>query len=89
MRASMGSILALGILFSSFGIKPVTLITLAQLANGILLPLISGWLIWMSTRKELLGKYALSKSGILLGVVIWAITLILGIKSFGAVFGWF
>jgi len=36
-----------------------------------------------------LGKYSLSKSGILLGVVIWAITLILGIKSFGAVFGWF
>jgi len=89
MRASMGSILALGILFSSFGIKPVTLITLAQLANGILLPLISAWLIWMSTRKNLLGKYALSKSGIVFGVVIWAITLILGIKSFGAVFGWF
>lgn len=89
MRASMGLILILGMVFSSFGIKPVTLITLAQLANGILLPLISGWLIWISTKKELLGSHALGAKGITFGLVIWVITLLLGIKSFGAVFGWF
>jgi hypothetical protein len=33
MRISMGVIVGLGLLFSSFGIKPVQLITLAQLAN--------------------------------------------------------
>ena len=89
MRGSMGLILFLGILFSSLGIKPVTLITLAQLANGILLPLISGWLLWMSTKKELLGAHALSPQGILFGIFIWGITLVLGIKSFGAAVGWF
>jgi NRAMP (natural resistance-associated macrophage protein)-like metal ion transporter len=89
MRMSMGTILFLGILFSSFGIKPVTLITLAQLANGILLPLISGWLLWMSTKKDLLGAHALSPQGILFGIFIWGITLVLGIKSFGAAVGWF
>lgn len=89
MRVSMGIILFLGILFSSFGIKPVTLITLAQLANGILLPLISGWLLWLSTKKDLLGAQALGFKGILFGIFIWAITLILGIKSFGAAVGWF
>lgn len=89
MRASMGTILFLGILFSSFGIKPVTLITLAQLANGILLPLISGWLLWLSTKKDLLGAHALGFKGILFGIFIWAITLVLGIKSFGAAVGWF
>lgn len=89
MRLSMGTILFLGILFSSFGIKPVTLITLAQLANGILLPLISGWLLWMSTKKELLGAHALGPQGITLGIFIWGITLVLGIKSFGAAVGWF
>ncbi|MDA0315174.1 MAG: Nramp family divalent metal transporter [Bacteroidetes bacterium] len=77
MRASMGAILLLGILFSSFGIKPVTLITLAQLANGILLPLISGWLLWMSSSKRLLGTHALGIKGILFGTFIWMITLIL------------
>lgn len=89
MRVSMGVILFLGILFSSFGIKPVTLITLAQLANGILLPLISGWLLWLSTKKDLLGAQALGFKGILFGIFIWAITLVLGIKSFGAAVGWF
>ena len=89
MRASMGIILILGVVFSSFGIKPVTLITLAQLANGILLPLISGWIIWISTKKDLLGTHALGVKGITFGGIIWIITLLLGIKSFGAVFGWF
>jgi manganese transport protein len=89
MRASMGIILILGVVFSSFGIKPVTLITLAQLANGILLPLISGWIIWISTKKNLLGTHALGVKGITFGGIIWIITLLLGIKSFGAVFGWF
>jgi len=89
MRVSMGTILLLGILFSSFGIKPVTLITLAQLANGILLPLISGWLLWLSSSKQLLGSHALGLKGILFGSFIWLITLILGIKSFGAALGWF
>jgi Mn2+/Fe2+ NRAMP family transporter len=67
----------------------VTLITLAQLANGILLPLISGWLLWMSSSKQLLGNHALGLKGILFGSFIWLITLILGIKSFGAALGWF
>lgn len=88
MRASMGIILLLGIVFSSFGIKPVTLITLAQLANGILLPVISGWLLWISTKKDLLGAHALGPKGITFGLVIWIITVLLGIKSFNAVFGW-
>jgi Mn2+/Fe2+ NRAMP family transporter len=67
----------------------VTLITLAQLANGILLPLISGWLLWLSSSKKLLDSHALGSKGIIFGAFIWLITLILGIKSFGAALGWF
>jgi len=89
MRFSMGTILLLGIIFSSLGIKPVTLITLAQLANGVLLPLISGWLVWICTKKEILGAHALGTKGVIFGGLIWVITLLLGIKSLGAVFGWF
>lgn len=89
MRASMGSILLLGIIFSSFGIKPVTLITLAQLANGVLLPVISAWLIWAASQKSLLGSHTLSTKAIVFGIIIWLITLILGLKSVGAVMGWF
>ncbi len=85
MRISMGSILLLGIGFSSLGFKPITLIMLAQLANGVLLPVISAWLLWASFQKDLLGKHALKKWGLGFGLAIWLITLLLGIKSIGGV----
>ncbi|TDQ19197.1 NRAMP (natural resistance-associated macrophage protein)-like metal ion transporter [Algoriphagus boseongensis] len=89
MRGSMGIILILGIVFSSFGIRPVTLITLAQLANGILLPVISGWLIWAGSQADFLGKYKNSSLATSIGILIWLITFILGMKSVGTVMGWF
>lgn len=89
MRITMGIIVLLGLLFASLGIKPVQLITLAQLANGILLPLISGWLIWIATQHSVLGKYKNTSLATGIASVIWLITLILGVKSIGTVFGWF
>lgn len=89
MRTTMGGIVGLGLLFSSLGIKPVQLITLAQLANGILLPVISGWIIWIATQQVVLGKYKNSTSATVIALGIWLITLILGVKSVGTVFGWF
>lgn len=89
MRITMGSIVGLGLVFSSLGIKPVELITLAQLANGILLPVISGWIIWLATQQAVLGKYKNRPSSTAVALLIWLITLVLGIKSVGTVFGWF
>lgn len=89
MRITMGSIVFLGLLFSSFGIKPVQLITLAQLANGILLPVISGWIIWVATQDAILGKHKNTPLATGIAILIWLVTLVLGIKSVGAVFGWF
>lgn len=87
MRITMGIIVGLGLIFSSFGIKPIQLIILAQLANGILLPLISGWIIWIAAQKSVLGSFSNTpfKTGI--ASLIWVITLILGIKSIITVFG--
>jgi NRAMP (natural resistance-associated macrophage protein)-like metal ion transporter len=89
MRISMGVIVGLGLLFSSFGIKPVQLITLAQLANGILLPVISGWIIWIASQNSILEKNKNSPLATMIAVLIWLVTLILGMKSIGTVFGWF
>ena len=89
MRITMGVIVGLGLLFSSLGIKPVQLITLAQLANGILLPLISGWIIWVASRHDVLGNFKNTPKATAVALVIWMITLVLGIKSVGSVFGWF
>lgn len=89
MRITMSIIVFLGLLFSSFGIKPVQLIILAQLANGILLPVISGWIIWIAAQHSVLGKQKNTPLASGIAVLIWIITLVLGIKSVGSVFGWF
>lgn len=87
MRKSIGLVLMLGLIFASFGIKPVQLITLAQLANGILLPCISAWIIWVGAQESIMGTHKSKTSSNLVYLAIWLITLILGIKSIGAVFG--
>ncbi len=78
MRISMVSILFLGLLFSSLGIQPVELITLAQLANGMLLPLISGYILWLVNRNDVMKNHSNSTLSNVFGFGIWLITLILG-----------
>lgn len=88
MRGSILVILGLGLVFASFGIQPVELITMAQLANGILLPLLSGYVIWLANQKSLLHLYTNTKGFNLLSFLIWGITLILGGISVLKVMGW-
>tara|TARA_R110002020_G_scaffold231_1_gene1137 strand:- start:12899 stop:14128 length:1230 start_codon:yes stop_codon:yes gene_type:complete len=87
MRASMGVIMGLGLVFASLGIKPIQLITLAQLANGVLLPLISGWIIWVASQKTILGDFRNKTGHTILAVLIWLVTVVLGLKSVLAVLG--
>lgn len=82
MRLSMGLILGLGIVFSSLGIKPIELITIAQLANGMLLPLLSGYILWLVNKKDLMKSEVNSLGQNLIAFFIWIITLILGGLSF-------
>lgn len=49
------AILIIGTLVASLGIKPVTLILIAQVANGILLPIIAVFLIVTMNRRSILG----------------------------------
>lgn len=82
-------VLVLGIIFSSIGLKSIEVIKFAQIANGLLLPLIAGFLLWIMNRKQVLGQYVNSTKHNILGGIIVLITLMLGIKSLGKVFGWF
>jgi len=81
------TILLLGIIFSSTGIKPIDVIKFAQFANGLLLPVIALFLVWVMNKKSLLGEYKNSaKQNILAGIIV-IITAVLGIKSIIKVFG--
>ncbi|MEN8799845.1 MAG: Nramp family divalent metal transporter [Flavobacteriaceae bacterium] len=70
----------------SLQIRPIEIIQFAQVANGLLLPLIAVTLLWMINRKELMGinKNALWQN--VLSLVIIGIVFLLGIKSIFVVF---
>jgi manganese transport protein len=81
MRTAMGVILLMGLLFSSLGIRPVQLITFAQLANGILLPLVSAYILYLINQKGLMKEYSNTLAQNFLAFGIWLVTLVLGIGS--------
>jgi len=74
-------ILGLGIVFSTFGVKPIQIIQFAQIANGLLLPVIAALLIWLANRSVILGSYRNGKIKNIISILILIITLILGFKS--------
>lgn len=86
-RAVWIFILLLGVVFSSLGIKPIEIIKFAQVANGILLPVIAGVLLWVVNKKAVLGKYVNSKFQNSLGIIILIATVFLGLRGLDKVFG--
>lgn len=79
-------ILILGVVFSSLGFKPIEIIKFAQVANGILLPVVAGILLWVVNKKVVLGNYVNSKFQNILGFVILILTIFLGIRGLDKVF---
>lgn len=86
MRISIIGILGLGLVFSSFGIKPIQLILFAQLANGVLLPLLSGYILWLVNKKSVMGLHTNRLWMNVIAFGIWLITLVLGGMSVWKVF---
>ena len=85
-RAVWMFILFLGVLLSSLGIKPIEIIKFAQAANGMLLPVIAGFLLWIMNKKSVLGDFKNTKLQNGIGLIILAVTIFLGLKSIFKVF---
>jgi Mn2+/Fe2+ NRAMP family transporter len=85
-RAVWMFILGLGVVFSAVGFKPIDIIKFAQIANGILLPVIVGILLWIMNRKSVLGNQTNSLFQNSIGILIFVFTLFLGSKSILSVF---
>jgi manganese transport protein len=79
-------ILLLGVIISSLGYKPMVVIWFAQVANGILLPLIALFLLWMMNSKTLGDQQNTCQQNILAGIVV-AVTLMLSSRSLLSAFG--
>lgn len=74
-------VLSLGVLFSSLGINPIQIIQFAQIANGAALPIIVGILLWIMNKETVLGKFRNTKFQNTIGIVIFIISIVLGLKS--------
>ena len=74
-------VLLSGILFSSLGYRPTAVILFAQVTNGILLPVIAIFLLWVVNDKSILGEHINSRISNGLGILVVAITLAIGLKG--------
>lgn len=79
-------VLLIGIVFSSLGFKPTQIILFAQVANGLLLPIIAMFLLWIMNDKNIMGKYANSLLVNIFGLIVILITIGLGLKGIFAAF---
>ena len=86
-RAVWIAVLLLGVLLSSSGIKPISVIQFAQIANGVLLPIIAVFLLWIMNNNTVLGTYKNSALQNIIGIIIVLITIFLGLKSVLKVIG--
>ena len=75
------SILIFGVISSSAGFKSIEIIKFAQISNGMLLPIIAGFLIWAANKKTILGSYTNNIFQNISGLVILLLTIFLGSRS--------
>ena len=81
------SVLIIGAGFALADIKPIKVILLAQFANGLLLPIVTGFLLFAMNHRDLLGDYANSRTANILGAAVFIFTAFLGLRVIGKVMG--
>lgn len=86
-RAIWLSILSVGVLIASLGLKPIEVILFAQVANGLLLPVMALFLVWVCNHRDL-GDYRNSLRQNILGAIVCAVAIGLGARSIAAGLGW-
>ena len=79
-------ILFLGVALSSLDIKPIDIIKFAQIAHGVLLPIIAGFLIWIMNQRTILGDYKNSLKQNVVAFIILAISILLSLATLNKVF---
>jgi len=75
------AILGIGVLVGTLGIKPLLLILTAQAANGVLLPVMAAFLLYVMNQQALVGRYANSKRANLLGAAVVIVSVGLGLRG--------
>ncbi|MFL0355987.1 Nramp family divalent metal transporter [Erythrobacter sp. GH1-10] len=74
------SVIVIGVLLSLTGIRPVEIIILAQFANGLLLPIVAAFLLYVVNRREILGDYSNGIVANVFGVGVVLVAAGLGLR---------
>lgn len=82
-------VLLCGVVFLSFDIKPIEVIQFAQVANGLLLPIMALLLLWVVNKKSVMGEHKNNLIQNTFGVAIVVFSIFLGAKSILKVMGLF
>lgn len=75
------TIVVIGSIISGFGLNPLTIILIAQALNGIVLPVVAIYLVYITSSKRQLGEYKNTALQKWAGVFISSVTVILGLTS--------
>jgi Mn2+/Fe2+ NRAMP family transporter len=81
------AIIIIGIVFSTLGIKPLEIIKFAQITNGMLLPLIVIFLLYVINLKDLMGKYKNNIFQNIISGVVLIICVGLSVRTMLKIFG--
>ncbi|NNK21306.1 MAG: Nramp family divalent metal transporter [Flavobacteriaceae bacterium] len=84
-RAVWASVLLAGVSFQSLNLKPIEIIKFAQVANGLLLPVICVFLLWIVNKTSLMGSYKNRIWQNILGLIFLLLIISLGVKSIWSV----
>ena len=79
-------VLLIGVIFSSIGISPIEIIKFAQVTNGILLPLIVVFLLFLANNTRLLKNKTNNAFQNILGLIVIGFCLLLCYRSIAKVF---
>lgn len=80
-------ILLIGVSFAFFGIKLISIIRFAQIANGIILPIIAVYLFYLCNQSDIMGRYKNKLMANLLSGIVIIISILLSIRTFIKLFG--
>ncbi len=81
-------VLCAGVASLYFGITPIAIIKFAQVANGLLLPIIAILLLWLANRPAIMGENRNKHWQNLLAGIIILLVVLLGVKSIIKVLGY-
>lgn len=84
-RAIWLAVLVTGIVGSTLGYRPVEAIVFAQVTNGILLPVVVVFLLWVMNDARLLGPWRNSRWQNVVGVVVVLIVIVLAVRTLAQV----